>query len=163
MCRGYLVPAHQYTTIMVDTLKIPDCIAYFQTIEQLTTGKQNVFYKWLIDTAKEVNPVNPVPKGLHIASKRKQRCFSNSARIAIDNPDVLYVEGYMDCNGMFIEHAWNRTTSGIHFDVTVNDNTMKYYQVLELGFNDVIDMIEHNNSRFGPFLMKYFYKNIYKP
>lgn len=64
---------------------------------------------------------------------------------------------------MFIEHAWNRTASGIHFDVTVNDNTMKYYQVLELGFNDVIDMIEHNDNRFGPFLMKYFYKNIHKP
>ena len=46
-------------------------------------------------------------------------CFMNSAKAAMDNPELTYVEGYITMMGVPLEHAWTVDASGQVFDPTI--------------------------------------------
>ena len=48
-----------------------------------------------------------------------KQCFMNAAHLAIDNPDMTYVEGKVACYGLGIDHAWCVDADGVVHDPTI--------------------------------------------
>jgi hypothetical protein len=53
--------------------------------------------------------------GISVDVGQSKECFLNAYRVAMDNPDLLYTEGYALWTGLTLEHAWltHRTTGQI--------------------------------------------------
>jgi hypothetical protein len=50
---------------------------------------------------------------------RPNQCFKNAAGLAAADPELRYVEGYILCGGLPLEHAWCVTRSGVVIDPTL--------------------------------------------
>jgi hypothetical protein len=50
-----------------------------------------------------------------------QNCYGNSTMLAVDDPDLTYVEGKVTIHGVPIDHAWCVTTEGVVIDPTLID------------------------------------------
>jgi hypothetical protein len=49
----------------------------------------------------------------------KQLCFFNSQKIAVEDPDLLYAEGFVYTMGQPIAHGWNVMRDGTVLDTTL--------------------------------------------
>lgn len=49
------------------------------------------------------------------------QCFMNAAHLALDNPDMTYVEGKVHCHGIGLDHGWCVDADGIVVDPTIRD------------------------------------------
>lgn len=51
-----------------------------------------------------------------------QQCFSNCTHLALEKPDLFYVEGFVACYGVSIHHAWLTNAKGELIDPTMRDD-----------------------------------------
>ena len=95
-------------------------------IAQMTQGKQQRYYQWLLEQTKRVSLVSvrelQAELGITAAWTKKhcklKACYQNATRVCDLHPDVRYVEGILLVHGMVpTEHAWN-SYQGVYFDVT---------------------------------------------
>ena len=133
------------------------------TILDLTSGKQHEFYKWQVNSGKNIS-LSQIPTNIFVDSDVQKKCFSNSAKIALDN-DIVYVEGLVRCCGVYIDHAWNKTKDGLYFGVTIKDITeiTECLSIIELDGKNVEEMIHcEGRNTYGPFLERYFDNKVYR-
>lgn len=52
-----------------------------------------------------------------------KQCFMNATHLALDDPDMTYVEGKVFCHGIGIDHAWCVDDEGFVHDPTIPDNS----------------------------------------
>jgi len=51
-----------------------------------------------------------------------KQCYMNATHLALDDPDLTYVEGKVFCHGIGIDHAWCVDDEGFVHDPTIQDN-----------------------------------------
>jgi hypothetical protein len=56
-----------------------------------------------------------------------QRCYMNATKAALDDDNLLYVEGIVTIHGVPIDHAWNVTQDGKLIDPTINSQGVGEY------------------------------------
>jgi hypothetical protein len=49
------------------------------------------------------------------------QCFMNATHLAIERPELTYVEGKVACHGIGIDHAWCVDAGGVVHDPTIRD------------------------------------------
>lgn len=127
---------------------------YLKALRDMTSGKQRVYYQWIVDNLERVPVVNHIESKVlihHIKELlrttpasgicQKKGCYETAFRVALNgNLDIKYVEGYVQ-SIIPIVHAWNYyPEENIYFDLT-NDIAWKgekshfneYYKIIEFG------------------------------
>jgi hypothetical protein len=61
------------------------------------------------------------PDSFKLPRGEQGQCFMNATHLAIDNPEMTYVEGKMACHGISIDHAWCVDADGVVHDPTIRD------------------------------------------
>lgn len=125
---------------------------YLKAIRDITSGKQKVYYEWLVNNLQKVSVVNHSESKVltyHIKELlrttpsnsicQKKGCYETAFRVALNNDiGIKYVEGYVQ-SIIPVVHAWNYyPDENIYFDLT-NDIAWKgeeshfseYYKVIE--------------------------------
>lgn len=90
----------------------PNCLGYLKALHQMQILSSS-FYLWLGHTF-EVHPLpaaySPGPLG---------QCYMNAGRLAVENPDLVYCEGWAFHAGIIpLHHAWCVDPSGKVIDPT---------------------------------------------
>lgn len=108
-------------------------ISYLKQVEAIYNGNQ-VRGKWVGAHATLTSPPAFILKhaqryyfdNMTYKGRRGQKhaCFMNASKLALDDAELTYVEGYVELLGIAIEHAWVVTSTR-----RVIDPTLAYGQV----------------------------------
>jgi hypothetical protein len=127
--------------------------------KSLSDEYQRGFHKWLSQSGRvvEVSPCASVPDigdGLrkYIKGGKLKDCYGNALRVAKDL-GVFVVIGQAFTRGT-VDHAWNATETGVHFDVTAEllkskgrgTGFVEYYAVLSMTADEFERLIEIGTS-----------------
>ncbi len=82
-----------------------------------------------------------------------KQCFMNAGRLAIDDPTLTYVEGYVTCHGVPLEHAWLIDKDGLVVDPTLKvkpgeDRIGEYFGV-PISTKALLDQIFNRTKVWG--------------
>lgn len=151
--------------------KASTIIEYLKNLAEYNMNeKQKAFFEWQYKVAKQVIPVSTqsiktkyqeIDRFLANNNAVMKQSFSNAAKLAMGVRDVEYVEGFINNNGIPIEHAWNKI-NGEHFDIT-NDITKgeslktDYVEIICLNSQEVTNNIL-DTERYGCFIKLQFEK-----
>ena len=82
-------------------------------------------YEFVLEYGYWYEPA-PRPKGIRLG--RENRCFVNAFKLAQDNPDLIYCEGFCLATGssLLIHHAWATDGSGRVIDNTLREMAAAY-------------------------------------
>jgi hypothetical protein len=115
---------------------------------------QKKFFKWQIKSAKpcKIKCYN----GTFITEPIKHGCYRNAALFAIEKK-CDYVEGFINCHGIPISHAWNYINNK-HIDITLSDE-MEYVEIARFSHKEIEDLVL-KKERCGEFMyLKYEAQN----
>ena len=98
--------------------------AYSHIYEKINNSLQKKMNSSHWDLAiQQLKDVDIVPSasvpGVNLKNIRakSEECYLNALSVCMENPQVKYVEGYMEVHGVPIDHAWNYYNRK-HFDIT---------------------------------------------
>ena len=61
------------------------------------------------------------PDSFKLPRGEQGQCYMNATHLAIERPDLTYVEGKVACHGIGIDHAWCVDWDGFVVDPTIRD------------------------------------------
>lgn len=118
--------------------------------------------KELLKTVK-IEPTKSV-KGVDLTriKAKPHSCYLNALAVCMVNPEVKYVEGYIEVHGVPLDHAWNYY-NGVYFDVTeeVIDSELKdcpHRAIMVLSSPEVMGFAAEK-SVSGPYLQDWLKKS----
>jgi len=130
--------------------------------------KQKGYYQWLYENSEQINIVNPesdpelnklIQRFLERYSPEKKGCFSTAMNAATTISDVEYVEGYVDFQGIPIEHGWNKY-KGKYFDITsylfFHSGIGEHYKIIDISREKLVKDYMLKYERTGPYLFDYY-------
>jgi len=142
-----------------------------QTLEafaKLTEGKQHELWTKAAKRVKlvEIVPISdprlePLKPILKRIKAKEHECYLNALACVLQQKDIEYVEGYIEVNGVPIDHAWN-CWNGLYFDLTEEKlgtpTSFPHRQVMKLPGTEAF-VFAMSSSRTGPYLFEWLDRN----
>lgn len=69
------------------------------------------------------------PRSQKCEQGEAKKCYMNAGRMALENPEYTYCEGYVVFCGVYIEHAWCVDQGGVVVEPTIRGDVDGYYGI----------------------------------